>query len=514
MTPITRTILLWCPDWPVTAAVRAHSLAADAPIALVDKGVVFACSAAARRDGVRRGQRLRDAQVRCQEILVFPYEAALDSRAFEPVIEVIEQTMPGVQLLRPGICAMRAKGPARYYGGEEEAALWLLDALDELGIHGSRVGIADGPFTAEHAARSPKRARITIVPEGTAAEFLAPLSLGVLDEPALATLLQRLGIRTLGEFSRLDGLDVEARFGEAGARLHALASGLDSRPVISRVPPEELDTVIAFEPALDRVDQVAFGFRASADRFIQGLVAAQLVCTSIRIEIDSDSGDVSERSWLHPRSFTAADVVDRLRWQLQGSGASDSGLSSGVTRVRVVPESVDAIGNHEHGLWGTGHDERIHHGLSRVQSMLGHGGVLMTAVGGGRTLRDREKLTPWGDREPAGRLSTQPWPGQLPTPAPGTVFEAPLPAAVFAADGSAVDVDDRGVLSAAPSRFSTDNRTIVPLSAWAGPWPIAERWWDAQTTRRANRFQMVDETGAAWLLVLEDHLWWAEARYD
>ena len=514
MTAITRTIMLWCPDWPITAAVRAHAVPADAPIVLIDRGVVFACSAAARREGVRRGQRLRDAQARCPEILVFPYEAALDSRAFEPVIEAIEQTMPGVQLLRPGMCAVRAQGPARYYGGEEEAALWLLDAIDELGIHGSRVGIADGPFTAEHAARSLKRARITIVPEGGAAEFLAPLPLRVLGEPTLATLLQRLGIRTLGEFSRLDSLDVEARFGETGARLHSFASGQDSQRVIPRIPPEELDSVVAFEPAIDRVDQIAFGFRAAADRFIHRLVAAQLVCTSIRVEIDSESGEISERSWLHPRSFTAADVVDRLRWQLQGGGATDSGLSSGVTRVRVVPESVDAIGNHEQGLWGTGYDERIHHGLSRVQSMLGHGGVLTTAIAGGRTLRDRERQIPWGDRQSDDKSASMPWPGSLPAPAPSTVFEAPLPVSVLAADGSSVDVDERGVLSAAPSRFSTDNRTLLPLSAWAGPWPITERWWDADDARNANRFQVVDETGAAWLLVLEDHRWWAEARYD
>jgi protein ImuB len=85
---------------------------------------------------------------------------------------------------------------------------------------------------------------------------------------------------------------------------------------------------------------------------------------------------------------------------------------------------------------------------------------------------------------------------------------------VFAGDGSVIDVDDRGILSAVPSRLSTDNRTTLPVSSWAGPWPIAERWWDAGTARTANRFQVVDETGAAWLLVLEDHLWWAEARYD
>ncbi len=46
------------------------------------------------------------------------------------------------------------------------------------------------------------------------------------------------------------------------------------------------------------------------------------------------------------------DVVDRVRWQLQGSGVIDAGLRSGVVYVRIAPEAVDAIGNHESGLVG------------------------------------------------------------------------------------------------------------------------------------------------------------------
>ena len=211
-----RTIVLWCPDWPITAALRAldalgtlgdstgrDPAAVDTPLALIDAGRVFACSASARSEGVRRGHRVREAQARCPGLQVLDYDQALDIRAFEPVLDAIEETMPGAQVVRPGTCAVRARGPARYYGGEEEAALWLLDALDALGIHGSRVGIADGPFTAEHAARSPQRQRIRIVPEGGSSEFLAGMPVGLLGEHALATLLRRLGIRTLGDLSRI-----------------------------------------------------------------------------------------------------------------------------------------------------------------------------------------------------------------------------------------------------------------------------------------------------------------------
>jgi protein ImuB len=286
--------------------------------------------------------------------------------------------------------------------------------------------------------------------------------------------------------------------------------------VVARTPPPEFDSVVEFEPALDRIDQVTFAVRASAGDFIQRLTAAKLVCTGIRVEAVSESGEVSQRSWLHPRSFTAADVVDRVRWQLQGGQTADSGLSSPISRVRVTPEAVDAIGNHEAGLWGTGPDERIHHGLSRVQSMLGHDEVLTAVVGGGRTVSDRQNLVAWGDRAALARPPQQPWPGQLPAPAPATVFETRHPVHVLTADGDAVRVDDRGMLSAPPARFSTagTGKQLRQVTAWAGPWPVQERWWETASARAVNRFQIVDSDGTAWLLVLEGEHWWAEARYD
>ncbi|CAN5384096.1 DNA polymerase Y family protein [soil metagenome] len=509
-TTVPRVMVLWCPDWPVIAAMADTGIAAGAAVAVIEKGVVFASSAAARSEGVARSLRLREAQARCPDVIVIDYDPAVDNREFETVIAGVEELTPGVQVLRPGMCAVRARGPAQYYGGEKAAALSLAGRMHERGAPGSRVGVADGIFTAEQAARRGDRA--TIIPAGGSAAFLGPLDVALLDDAPLVTLLRRLGIRTLGDFAALAGDDVRLRFGEPGARLHALAAGRDSWPVAPRTPPDDLDVIIAFEPALDRVDQVAFGVRAVAEEFIDELTAAKLVCTAVRVELDSDNGEQSERTWLHPRSFTPGDVVDRVRWQLQGSGVIDAELSAGITRVRISPEAVDAIGNHETGLWGSGADERVHHGLSRVQSMLGHGGVLMPSIGGGRTLGDRQILVAWGDRPVGARPASQPWPGSLPQPLPGTVFSPRHAVHVFSRDGSAVSISDRGVVSAPPTHFSASGSEVRSLTAWAGPWPIEERWWAGAT--RAHRFQAVDSTGCAWLLVLDDSGWWAEARYD
>ncbi|MCU1576732.1 MAG: polymerase family protein [Leifsonia sp.] len=518
MSRVTRAIVLWCPDWPVTATMQEHGIAADAPVALVDRNLVFACSAAARSEGVQRGLRLREAQFRCTGLEVFPYDPVLDARAFEPVLAAIEEIMPGVQLVRPGTCAIRARGPSRYYGGEEQAAAALLRCLGDLGIAGARVGIADGPFAAEQAARSTRggSGAVRIVPAGDSPRFLAPLPIGLLGQSALAALLRRLGINTLGDFAALGATDVRERFGEAGARAHVLAGGRDGAMVVPRIPPKQLDSSASFEPPLDRIDQVTFAFRAAADAFIAGLTRAGLVCTAIRIEVETESGQTSERSWQHPRLFTAADVVDRVRWQLQGSGSIESGLTSAITRVRVEPESVDDIGHHEVGLWGGGADERIHHGLSRVQSMLGHDAVLTATIGGGRVLAERQVLVPWGDRAIAAKAGARPWPGSLPAPAPSTVFEVPRSVAVLSATDEPVDVDERGEITGPIELFSpTASRSdLQPVAAWAGPWPIRERWWDAAQSRSLNRFQVVDASGTAWLLMLDEHRWWAEGRYD
>ncbi|HRP99879.1 MAG TPA: DNA polymerase Y family protein, partial [Terrimesophilobacter sp.] len=461
-----RVLALWCPDWPVTAAARTHQLDPGSPIALLDANRIRASNSAARSHGVQRGLRLREAQARCPQLHVQPYRADEDARAFEPVLSALDEAVTGVHALRPGVCVIRARGPARYYGGEDEAALWLLDHVDALGIPGGRVGVADGVFTALHAARATHTTgtgptgtqRIRIVPAGDAAAFLAPLPITVLDTEnnstdSLTTLLRRLGVYTLGDFAALDTAHVLDRFGPEGTRLHALAAGLDSRPAHPRTPPPEFDTILHLEPALLLLDQVAFAVRATADRFIDQLTRAKFVCTALTVQLESERGEHSERTWLHPRSFTPAETVDRVRWQLQG-GSTETGLSSGITRITLSPHTVDPIGSHEAGLWGRGPDERIHHALSRLQSMLGHSAVVTAQVSGGRSVTDRVHYTPWGERMLHTRSPERPWPGRLPPLNPTTVYRPPHPVTVFAGDGTQVSVDDRGTLTAPPVSMS------------------------------------------------------------
>ena len=508
--PSPRCLVVWLPDWPVTAWLRSTDHGpAGAPVAIVEANRVLACSASARAEGVRRGQRRREAEMACPQLGVVPADPARDQRVFEPLIACLEELTPGVQPIRPGLVALKARGPARYYGDETAAATRLIAALNELAVADARAGLADGVFAAEQAAYA--ASPIVVVPPGESAGFLAPLAVSRLGNDELSELLPRLGIRCLGDFAALDPTSVRDRFGDLGVHLHDLASGRDRQAVVPRVPPVELARQIEFEQPLDRSNQVGFSVRRTAEDFIANLAAEHLVCTELRVTITAEQGELAERVWLHPTAFSAVAVVDRVRWQLEA--AAGAVITSGVVKVRLEPVAVDAAWHHEPNLLGAGSDERVHHTLSRVQAMLGHEGVVTATIGGGRWLAERQVFVPWGDRAVPPQPVDRPWPGRLPAPLPAVVFPVPRPVTVLSGGGTPVAVDDRGTLSAVP-QLLIDDYDRRRITAWAGPWPIDERTWDARRHRHAYRFQAVDSDQDAWLLVLDDGgSWWAEGRY-
>ncbi|WP_246036107.1 DNA polymerase Y family protein [Sinomonas susongensis] len=528
-----RVLVVWIPDWPLVAAQLAGELPDRMAAAVMEKGLVAVCSSEARSAGVVRGLRLREAQSRCPDLAAIPADPGRDAREFEDVLAAVERVLPGVHVLRPGLCAVRVRGATRFYGSEDEAGGAALEAVARMGLE-ARVGVADSVFAAEQAARcASELTSLLVVPRGGSRNFLGPLPVAALGDPKLASLLVRLGVRTLGAFAALPEPEVRSRFGPEGALAHARASGLDPQAIVPRVAPIPLERAADFDPGLDRIDQIAFALRPTAEDFVEGLRRAGLACTELRVHIMDDAGRRSERSWGHPRQFGAADVVDRVRWQLQsGETPSPSGpaggrrgsrwrstgeeLSAPVVQVRLLPERTDQLGLRGQALFG-GVDERLDHGLRRLQSMLGHGSVLHAVSAGGRLLAERSLMVPWGEDAPNGTtaLAERPWPGAVPAPLPATVFAEPVPVEFLDADGQPLRADERGA-APPPAWFRPGpGHGQRPVRAWAGPWPLHQRWWDAtESRRRAERYQIVDGDGEAWLLLGDDGQWWAEARYD
>ena len=88
---------------------------------------------------MRLGQRRREAQACCPELVVVGEEPARDARSFEPVVLAVAAFTPSVEITRPGVCALPARAPARYFGGEASLAAQGLRG-GSCGCQGRRVG--------------------------------------------------------------------------------------------------------------------------------------------------------------------------------------------------------------------------------------------------------------------------------------------------------------------------------------------------------------------------------------
>lgn len=545
LTAAERVMVLWIPDWPVHAlrgALRDDPATAPgtAPLALVANHRIVACCSRAREAGVRAGMRERDAQATCPALELHPHDPDRDARSFAPVISALEDVVAGVELRRPGLAALRARGPARYYGGEEPAARAVLNTLHTLGFADARIGISDGLFASEQAARAPVGASgasgaietigVTAIPTGEAKGFLAPLPITRATNGALAATLQGLGIHTLGAFAALPEDAVRQRFGGEGIAAHRRATaagpqhGSEVRP---RAPQRDFAAEAEFEPPLAASTTLTEAATGTVARFFDALAEAGLICTGLRVELTDDLGLRHERTWSHPTRFTREDVLDRVRWQAESGalgGASEERGGAGITKLRITPTRTDRA--HEAGLWGSEPNERVRHHLRGIQVARGRDSIGTAALRGGRISAERQSFAPWGSAAPAAeRPAGLPWQGAA--PAPTLVFWPPLPAALSDAAGDSVRVDAEDLLTAHPARLSVrlpdaatggdiQARKTLPreasIASWSALWPLRERWWVGAPARM--RLQVVLESGAAWLLIHDTGRWFAEGKYD
>jgi protein ImuB len=514
----TRLLVVWCPDWPVVAAATVAGTTARLPMAVVAANRVVASSAVARREGVRRGMRRRDAQGRCPELVVFADDPVRDARLFEPVAAAVEELAVGVEVVAPGVVAVPARGPAGYFGGEERAAERLVDQVAVRTRAECQIGIADGLFAATLAAR-----RGVIVATGGTPDFLAPLGVHELgaEREELVDLLRRLGLRTLGAFAELPERDVASRFGAAAVQAHRLARGLEERPPSRRRPPPELQVTEVLDPPIDRVDAAAFLGRSLAEKLHGGLASHGLACTRLGIHAATERGEELERVWRCAEPLTPGGIADRVRWQLDGWLSGTDRPSAGISVLRLEPVEVVEGRALQLDLWrGPDHArnaERAGRALVHVQGLLGPEAVLTPVLGGGRGPGEAVRLVPWGDEQVPRADPDAPWPGRLPAPSPTHVFTRTVPASVLDKEGVEVGVTGRYVLSGEPCWVGVNGARPQEVVGWAGPWPADERWWEPESKRHA-RLQVLlgseKDRQVALLLLRKNERWTVEGEYD
>lgn len=525
---IPRIVTVWCAEWPVVAA----RVPGDRPAAVFRANRVIAQTPAAGSVGVVHGQRRRAAQSVCPELEVLEHDTDRDARAFEPVVRSIADLAPRLEVVEPGWISLASRGPSRYFGGDQALAERMFGLVHRVVTDTSGVvpvvgvGVADGRVASAVAARrAAATTGVAVVPAGGSPWFLAPLPVGWLRElgdasPELVELFARLGLRTFGALAALDRGDVVARFGADGLRVHQLATGADERPPDTCDPPPEWSVEHPFTEPVERLETVVFVAKRLADELVARLAGEGRVCVRMVVVVETDHGERCERVWYRDAGLSAPAMVERVRWQLEGWVSQPGGLTGGVVLVRLVPDIVRGDDGVPTRLWGgrSRADLDAARAIARLAGIAGEAAVKVPAWSGGRLTGERYRWVPASMvdlDDPTGRLDRGdgPWPGALPPPSPAFVLDDPLPIEVLDDRGSPVIVTGRGEPSGSPRSIVVRGRA-QPVMAWAGPWPVEQRWWHPSAGRRLARFQVVTEQGDAFLVVLERGRWAIIATYS
>jgi protein ImuB len=435
--------------------------------------------------GVSLGMPRREAEALAPFATVLIRDPGEESRRFEPVVEAIEDMIPRVEVVSPGLVLVPIAGAVRFYGGEQELAERLVDELDRLVGHRRGgdvlVGVADGPFAARWAAAVTEVGRPKVVIDTIA--FLSGLDLAALreqiDGEELIDTFRWLGVSTLGELARLPREALLSRFGNPGLSAHRLASGED-RPVDPREIAPDLAVDAVFEEPLETLDAVAFAARALAERMLRGLRASGVAPHRVSILAEAAEGEPRERIWRSADPFTEKALSDRVWWQLR-AWVESGGVPGGISRLRLAPADLSDEGRQLGLLQDESSRIEAERALARAQTLLGPEGVLQGRAQGGRMPQERVVWSRWGeppvDQE---RDPSAPWPGSTPAPSPALVPPKLQP----------LEVEwDEGM----PARVRLGTRW-EPVLTWSGPWRLGARWWTGEED--ADRYQLVTSVGA------------------
>ncbi len=197
------------------------------------RGVVCAASYEARKFGIRSAQPMATAHRLCPRGIFLPVRMARYREVSRLIFAIFHRFTPLVEPLSVDEAFLDVTGCERLFGSPEKIARDIKAVVrEETGLTVS-AGVATSKHVAKIASDLGKPDGLLVVPPGTEIAFLAPLPVGRLWGVGKVTegALERMGVRTIRDIAALPVDTLIGRFGAHGAHMHALANGIDDRPV-------------------------------------------------------------------------------------------------------------------------------------------------------------------------------------------------------------------------------------------------------------------------------------------
>jgi len=242
------------------------------------RGVVVACSYAARKFGLRSGMPISMAYRLCPQATYLPPNWNLYEKASEDVMktlrefaDVFEQSSIDEAFLD---VSRRANDPE----AAKNLALEIKKSVLEKHELTCSIGVGPNKSSAKIASDRNKPDGLTIVPFDGVKDFLSPLPVTVVPGIGRKTteFLKVKGIETVGQLQGVDGKQLVSWFGKNGVWLWGVVQGQENIEVREMEMPKSLSVERTFKEDVDDFASVRREARDAASELIRRVKSGRL----------------------------------------------------------------------------------------------------------------------------------------------------------------------------------------------------------------------------------------------
>ncbi|RXK83209.1 DNA polymerase IV [Filimonas effusa] len=199
-----------------------------------DRGVVAACSYAARKYGVHSAMPMKKALQLCPHAIVLKGSRGEYSRYSRMVTEIIAGKAPLFEKASIDEFYIELDGMDKYFDPYQWTIALRQEIIDKTKLPIS-FGLATNKMVAKIATDEAKPNGYLFVQPGMEQLFLAPLAVNKIPGVGKRTfdVLQSLSIKTIGDILKYSAVQLEKKLGKYGLELHEKAQGIHHGVVTS-----------------------------------------------------------------------------------------------------------------------------------------------------------------------------------------------------------------------------------------------------------------------------------------
>jgi len=222
------------------------------------RGVVAACSYAARKFGIHSAMPISIAYNKCPHgVFVTPHMDRYATESYK-IFKIFEKFTPDIEPISVDEAFLDITGSHQHFGGPIETCKTMKREIkNKLGLTAS-VGLAPNKMTAKIASDIKKPDGFVVVTPENLLNFIHPLPINKLWGIGTKTkkILNEINIATIGDLASRSSEEITDILGNVGLHLWELANGIDKRKVETFYEAKSIGNEYTFDKDTGNVEEI------------------------------------------------------------------------------------------------------------------------------------------------------------------------------------------------------------------------------------------------------------------